>query len=391
MTIAILEPFSGIAGDMMLGALVHVGLEPEWLRALPGRLGLEGVQVRIADVQRGMIACKKVDFDIPEQPHGRHLQEVRAMVATTAVPPHVRELADQAFTALAKEEGEIHGVSPDEVHLHEVGAVDAILDVVGSIWGLSELAVSRVCCGTISLGDGFVKAAHGVLPVPAPATLRLLEGQSVRPGPEGTGELVTPTGAALVKVLSAGRPPQRYIPRRSGYGAGTKDLVGRPNALRIVLADDATALDGATERLVQLATDLDDMTPEHVAASADVLRAAGALDVVVTPTMMKKGRGGQRLEVLCAEADAPRLEDVLFLHTTTLGVRWSTVERHALPRRSCVVQVLDHSVRVKIASLPNGAMRAKPEFDDVRAVSDATGRSVGDVASLALAAAERHR
>ena len=133
------------------------------------------------------------------------------------------------------------------------------------------------------------------------------------------------------------------------------------------------------------------MTPEHVAASADVLRAAGALDVVVTPTMMKKGRGGQRLEVLCAEADAPRLEDVLFLHTTTLGVRWSTVERHALPRRSCVVQVLDHSVRVKIASLPNGAMRAKPEFDDVRAVSDATGRSVGDVASLALAAAERHR
>ncbi|MCC6927371.1 MAG: nickel pincer cofactor biosynthesis protein LarC [Gemmatimonadaceae bacterium] len=391
MTIAILEPFSGIAGDMMLGALVHVGLEPDWLRALPGRLGLEGVQVRIADVQRGMIGCKKVDFDVPAQPHGRHLEEIRAMIAAADVPPHVRELANQAFTALAVEEGEIHGVSPNEVHLHEVGAVDAILDVVGSIWGLSELNVSRVCCGTISLGDGFVKAAHGVLPVPAPATLRLLEGQAVRPGPEGTGELVTPTGAALVKVLSQGRAPLRYIPRRSGYGAGTKDLIGRPNALRVVLADDATALDGATERLVQLATDLDDMTPEHVAAAADVVRAAGALDVVTLSTMMKKGRGGQRLEVLCAEADAPRLEELLFVHTTTLGVRWSAVERHALPRRSTVVDVLGHPVRVKVATMPNGSVRTKPEFDDVRAVSDVTGRSVGDVASLALAATERHR
>lgn len=391
MTIAILEPFSGIAGDMMLGALVHVGLDPDWLRALPGRLGLEGVHVRIADVQRGMIACKKVDFDIPEQPHGRHLEDVRAMIATAAVPPRVRDLADQAFTAIAAEEGKIHGVSPDEVHLHEVGAVDAILDVAGSIWGLSELGVSRVCCGTISLGDGFVKAAHGVLPVPAPATLRLLEGQVVRPGPEGTGELVTPTGAALVKVLSAGRPPLRYIPRRSGYGAGTKDLIGRPNALRMTLADDATALDGATERLVQLATDLDDMSPEHVAAAADVLRADGALDVVVTATMMKKGRGGQRLEVLCTEADAPRLEALLFVHTTTLGVRWTVLERHVLSRQSTVVEVLGHPVRVKVATMPNGAVRAKPEFDDVRAVSDATGRSVGDVASLALAAAERHR
>ncbi|HEX4932600.1 MAG TPA: nickel pincer cofactor biosynthesis protein LarC [Gemmatimonadaceae bacterium] len=391
MTIAILEPFSGIAGDMMLGALVHVGLDPEWLRALPGRLGLEGVGVRIADVERGMIACKKVDFDIPEQPHGRHLDEVRALVAASSVPPRVRELADAAFTAIAEEEGEIHGVAPDEVHLHEVGAVDAILDVVGSIWGLSELGVSRVCCGTISLGDGFVKASHGVLPVPAPATLRLLEGHTVRPGPEGAGELVTPTGAALVKVLSSGRPPLRYIPRRSGYGAGTKHLLGRPNALRITLADDATAGDALTERLVQLAADIDDMSPEHLAASADALRAAGALDVVVTATMMKKGRMGQRVEVLSAETDAPRLEEALFLHTTTLGVRRSVVERRALPRAEVVVEVLGHAVRVKVATLPNGSRRAKPEFDDVRAVADATGRATGDVASLALAAAERHR
>lgn len=390
MTIAILEPFSGIAGDMMLGALVDVGLEPDWLRALPERLGLAGVGVRIADVQRGMIACKKVDFDIPEQPHGRHIDEVRALVAAASVPDRVRALADEAFTAIAEEEGEIHGVGASEVHLHEVGAVDAILDVVGSIWGLQQLDIGRVCCGTISLGDGFVKAAHGVLPVPAPATLRLLEGHTVRPGPEGAGELVTPTGAALVKVLSSGRPPARFIPRRSGYGAGTKDLLGRPNALRITLADDASASDTTTERLVQLATDLDDMSPEHLAASAELLRAAGALDVVVTATLMKKGRAGQRLEVLCTEADAPRLEEQLFLHTSTLGVRRTVIERTVLPRASTVVDVLGHAVRVKVATLPNGSRRAKPEYDDVRAVSDATGRALGDVASLALAAAERH-
>lgn len=390
-TIAILEPFSGIAGDMMLGALVHVGLDPAWLRALPDRLGLDGVGVRIADVQRGMIACKKVDFDIPEQPHGRHIGEVRALLAAAPVPPNVRALADQAFTALASEEGRIHGVAMDDVHLHEVGAVDAILDVIGAIWGLSELGVSRVCCGTISLGDGFVKAAHGVLPVPAPATLRLLEGHTVRPGPDGAGELVTPTGAVLVKVLASGRPPVRYIPRCSGYGAGTKDLLGRVNALRVTLADDATLADGRTERLVLLATDIDDMSPEHVAACADMLREGGALDVVVTGTLMKKGRAGQRLEVLAGEGDAPRLEDLLFLHTSTLGVRRSMVERRVLPRATRVVEVLGHTVRIKVATLPNGTQRSKPEFDDVRAVADATGRALGDVSSLALAAAERDR
>ena len=390
-TIAILEPFSGIAGDMMLGALVHVGLDPAWLRALPDRLGLDGVGVRIADVQRGMIACKKVDFDIPEQPHGRHIGEVRALLAAAPVPPSVRALADEAFTALASEEGRIHGVAMDEVHLHEVGAVDAILDVIGAIWGLSELGVSRVCCGTISLGDGFVKAAHGVLPVPAPATLRLLEGHTVRPGPDGAGELVTPTGAVLVKVLASGRPPVRYIPRCSGYGAGTKDLLGRVNALRVTLADDATLADGRTERLVLLATDIDDMSPEHLAACADMLREGGALDVVVTGTLMKKGRAGQRLEVLAGEGDAPRLEDLLFLHTSTLGVRRSMVERRVLPRATRVVEVLGHTVRIKVATLPNGTQRSKPEFDDVRAVADATGRALGDVSSLALTAAERDR
>lgn len=380
---------------MTLGALVDVGLDPAWLVALPRTLGLDGVAVRISDVRRGEIACRKVDFDIPEQPHGRHLEEITALVESAAIPPAVRERSIATFEAIAAVEGGLHGVDPSQVHLHEVGAVDAILDVVGAIGGLSELGVSRVFCGAISLGDGFVRAAHGVLPVPAPATLRLLEGQVVRPGPEGSGELVTPTGAALVRILSEGAPPVRYVPLRSGYGAGTKDLRGRANALRVVLAElapDVRAAGddvGTVESLVMLSTDIDDMSPELVAGAADRLRTAGALDVVLLAAQMKKGRGGTRLEALVRAADAPRLEAMLFEQTTTLGLRRVAVERRALPRSARTVQVLGHEVRVKVAELPNGTRRSKPEFDDVSSVSLATGRAMGEVAALAIAAAER--
>lgn len=233
-----------------------------------------------------------------------------------------------------------------------------------------------------------MRSAHGVLPVPAPATLRLLEGQRVRPGPEGTGELVTPTGAALVRVLSSGPPPSQFVPRRSGYGAGSKDLLGRANALRVTLADDDVA-DLAMERLWLLAADLDDMTPEHVAWSADQLRDAGALDVVQTATLMKKGRGGTRLEVLVREGEEARFEALLFTHTTTLGVRRSPVERRALARHSREVEVLGHMVRVKVAATPNGTSRGKPEYEDLRAVAAATGRTLAYVADLARTAAER--
>jgi len=386
-TIAILDPFSGISGDMTLGALVGVGLEPGWLRALPTRLGLEGIGVRVDSAMRGGVACTKVDFDIPPQPHGRHLKQIRELVNRAEAPASVREKADLAFTAIAEVEAEVHGTTIDRVHLHEVGAVDAILDVMGSIWGLSELGVSRVYCGVITMGDGSVNTEHGVLPVPAPATLRLLEGQAVRPGPEGSGELVTPTGAALVRVLSEG-PPPAHIPVRSGYGAGTKDFSNRPNALRIVLADAMESTIDA-ETLVWLATDLDDMSAEHVANASERLRELGALDVTATAVQMKKGRMGVRLEVLARPALARRLEDELFATTTTLGVRRTSVERRALRREQRTVEVLGHAVRVKVATLPGGGQRGKPEYEDVQVVSRATGRSLGDVTSLALAAAER--
>jgi uncharacterized protein (TIGR00299 family) protein len=381
MRIALLDPFSGIAGDMTLGALVAVGLDPDWLRALPATLGLDGVGVRIQDVLRGEIACVKVDFDIPPQPHGRDIREVRRLVAAAPIPDDVKARADRVFVAIAAAEAEIHGMEPETVHLHEVGAVDAILDVVGSVWGLALLGVERVHCGPISVGDGFVRAAHGMLPVPAPATLKLLEGHLVRPGPEGAGELVTPTGAGLVQVLSEGPPPS-YRPLRSGFGAGTKDFAGRANALRIVLGDAVASVDGV-EALVLLAADVDDLAGEYVAAAAEALREAGALDVVLLPTSMKKGRPGTRVEVLASPARADALEALLFAHTTTLGVRRTELVRRVLPRDEQTVEVLGHTIRVKVARLPDGSMRAKPEFDDVRAAALATGRAPRDIFDLA--------
>ena len=391
--IAILDPFSGIAGDMTLGALVAVGLDPEWLRALPATLGLDGVGVRIAPVQRAGIGCAKVDFDIPPQPHGRHLSQIRTLLgAARSVPPGVREAADRVFTLIAEQEAEIHGTTAERVHLHEVGAVDAILDVVGSVWGLQLLGVSRIFCGPIQTGDGFVRAAHGVLPVPAPATLRILEGLPIRPGPDGAGELVTPTGAALVRVLSSGSPPREYVPRRSGFGAGTKEFADRANALRLVLAElphssGTTPSGDDRELVVLLAADVDDMSGEYLASAAEALRGAGALDVVLVPTLMKKGRPGTRIEVLARPKDADELETRMFQHTSTIGVRRSHATRRALPRAVHEIEVDGRRVRVKVARGPDGGTRVKPEFEDLAAASAATGRPVVELAEMAMRAA----
>ena len=386
MTIAILDPFSGISGDMTLGALIDVGLDPAWLQGLPGRMGLDGVSVRIETVKRGDIACRKVDFDIPPQPHGRHVREIRRLVAESGAPEHVRTRADEAFMAIATAEGEIHGTDPEKVHLHEVGAVDAILDVVGSIWGLDLLGVSQVYCGSIALGDGTVRAAHGVLPVPAPATLKLLEGHPVRPGPDGAGELVTPTGAALVRVLSAGPPPAEYIPRRSGFGAGTKDFKGRANALRVILADQMPGGADGVDRLIVLATDIDDMPGEALSGLAETLRERGALDVVLLATTMKKGRPGTRVEALVKPEDAAGIETLLLTESSSIGVRRLPVERRSLARRMGSVSVLGRTIRVKIVTLPDGSTRFKPEFDDVVSAARECGQTVREIHELAARA-----
>ena len=390
MKIAVLDPASGIAGDMFIGALVDNGLDKAWLERLPLTLGLDGIGVRIAEVQRSGVRCVKVDFDIPEQPHGRAVSEIHRLIDAVRIPEKVARSAHAAFEAIAAIEGAIHGVAPDELHLHEVGAVDAILDVVGSIWGVEMLGVERIYNTKVALGDGTVKTAHGLLPVPAPATIRLLEGFNVRHGPPGSGELTTPTGAALLRVLSDGAPPQEYTPRRSGYGAGTRDIPGQLNALRIILGEAAAEHHDHhhhhhehvhTEHLHVLSADIDDMSPEELAGAADVLRAEGALDVVLLHTTMKKGRLGTRVEALVQTSDLARLEKQIFLQFTTLGVKTFDVVRNALERESRLVRFDGRDIRVKVATLPDGTRRAKPEFDDLKRVAEETSRPLSEIRS----------
>ena len=400
MKIAVLDPASGIAGDMFIGALIDNGLDKAWLERLPSALGLDRVGVRIADVERSGVRCVKVDFDIPEQPHGRAVSEIHRLIDAIEIPEKVARSAHAAFEAIATIEGAIHGVPPDQLHLHEVGAVDAILDVVGSIWGVELLGIERIYNTKVALGDGTVRTAHGVLPVPAPATIRLLEGFNVRHGPPGSGELTTPTGAALLRVLSKGAPPQEYTPRRSGYGAGTRDIPGQLNALRIIIGE--STLDQHdhhhhhhervhTEHLHVLSADIDDMSPEELAGAADVLRAEGALDVVLLHTTMKKGRLGTRVEALVQTSDLARLEEKIFLQFSTLGVKTFDVVRNALVRESRLVRFDGRDIRVKVATLPDGTQRAKPEFDDLRRVAEETARPLSEIRSEVMNAISENR
>lgn len=386
--IAILDPMSGIAGDMCLGALLDCGLPEQFIRELPQTLGIPDIGVSIQPVLRGQIASKKVDFTIPPQPHGRHLKHLKAMVEATPAPDSVKEKAIRAFTLITECEAAIHGTTVERVHLHEVGSVDAVLDIVGTIWGLEQLGVEHVYCGTIPLGDGFVDTQHGRMAVPTAATLRLLEGLPVRPGPDGSGELTTPTGAALVRVLSEGPPPAEFVVRRSGFGAGTKDFKDRANALRIWIADaDASAASAAgtgRERVLVLAADVDDATGEELAVVAERLREAGALDVVLLQTLTKKGRPGVRIEVLATPESADALEALLLNESPTIGVRRTEAQRRVLLRERVTVMVDGQQVALKVVTRPSGERTAKPEADDVARAAAALGRPWREVAAAAL-------
>ena len=374
MRIAILDPAGGISGDMTLGALLSLGLPASWLEELPVRLGLSAVRVTVRDARRAGVTCKQVEFAIPPQPHGRHVGELVGLVERAPLSDWVKERAVRAFRLLGEAEGRVHGVAPDKVHLHEVGAVDAVLDIVGAIEGFERLGAPVVHHFPIAVGKGWVEATHGRLPVPAPATAILLEGLEIASGGPVEGEATTPTGAALLRVLSTGAPPDRWRMVGSGWGAGQRDPKHYPNALRILLAEAASE----AGRVVLLATDVDDMSPEYVEPLRQALVQAGALDVQTWPVQMKKGRQGFRVEVMAPEALAEAVTAELFRHSTTAGVRRWIAERATLPRHQLTVRLDGVAVRVKV--LDGGSVRVKPEYDDVLAAAQALGRPPLEVA-----------
>ena len=380
MRIAILDPAAGISGDMTLGALLSLGAPASWLEDLPRRLGLDGVTVRTRGVSRCGVSCTQVEFTIPPQPHGRHVGELVELVERAPVSDWVKQRAARAFRLIGEAEGRVHDVPPENVHLHEVGAVDAVLDVVGAIEGFEQLGVEAVYNWPVAVGQGWVEAEHGKLPVPAPATAILLEGLEVASGGPVESEATTPTGAALVRVLSDGPPPVRWRMVRSGWGAGQRDPKRYPNALRILIAERVTE----AGRVALLATDVDDMSPEYVEPLRQALTAAGALDVQTWPVQMKKGRSGFRVEVVAPEELAEQVTAALFRHSTTAGVRRWVAERATLPRRLLTVQLSPEvSVRVKVLEHPDtGSVRVKPEYDDVLAAARALGRPPLEIARV---------
>jgi len=374
MRIAILDPAAGISGDMTLGALLSLGVPVSWLEELPKRLGLDGVAVTVRDVRRSGIMCKQIEFAIPDQPHGRHVGALVRLVEQAPVSNWVKERAVRAFRLVGEAEGRVHAVAPERVHLHEVGAVDAVLDIVGGIEGFEKLGVEVVYHFPVAVGQGWVETAHGQLPVPAPATAILLEGVEIAAGGPVIGEATTPTGAALLRVLSSGAPPERWRMVGSGWGAGQRDPKAYPNALRILVAESASE----AGRVVLLATDVDDMSPEYVEPLRQAVVAAGALDVQTWPVQMKKGRQGFRVEVMVPESLAEAVTAELFRHSTTAGVRRWVAERATLPRHQLTVRLDGVAVRVKV--LDGGSVRVKPEYDDVLAAAQALGRPPLEVA-----------
>jgi uncharacterized protein (TIGR00299 family) protein len=365
----IFDPFSGVSGDMTLGALLDLGLPVEWLRSFVNGLRVAEIGVESERVMRCGIACTRLVLTLPHEHAHRHLRDVVEIIDGAGVAPTVRDRAVAAFTALAEAEAEVHGTTPERVHVHEVGALDAIVDILGVMAACEEMGYSAFYTRPLALGRGWAEMAHGRFPVPPPAVLKLVQGLPVSDVPL-EGECTTPTGAAIVRTLTGGRQaPPTFVPLASGFGAGTRDPDDRPNCLRLVVVDDVPR----SAELLVMQTDVDDLSPEYVPPLVAEVLSAGALDCTITPTLMKKGRPGMRVEALCGVSDAEEVRDALFRASTSIGVRWWAVEREALDRREERVEWRGHPVRVKRSALPGGGERAKPEFEDVFEAAAALG------------------
>lgn len=366
----IFDPFAGISGDMILGALVDAGVRAEWLAGFVDSLGLGEIRVRVDRVDRSGISCARVRFELPEEHEHRHLEDVLAVVDGSGAPAEARRRAESAFRRLAEAEAAVHGIDVDRVHFHEVGALDAILDVLCAMASVDELGIERCYTRPVAVGTGAVEIEHGRFPVPAPATVKLLEGLPVR-ATGYTSECTTPTGAAILATLVEDRGvPDPVIARASGYGAGARDPEGRPNCLRVIRCD---VPDDAADRLYVVQADLDDLPPEYAVPAQDAVFQAGALDVVTSPVAMKKGRPGLRFEALVREAALEPVLNALFRTTSTIGARYWPVVRPALPREDDVLEWRGQRIRRKRVVLPDGRSRTKPEYDDVVRAATALG------------------
>jgi uncharacterized protein (TIGR00299 family) protein len=382
----VLEPIGGIAGDMFLAAALDLGVDRRALEAALRTLGVPGWSLRVSRKTECGIAGTHVEVVVEgEQPAARGLAEILALVDRSGLPPRARAAARALFERIGRAEAKVHGVPLEEVHFHEVGAVDSIVDVCGAAAALDLLGWPAVVSAPPELGRGLGRSAHGPMPIPPPAVLELLAGKAVRPGGP-PGEAVTPTGAAILAGLAEIGPLPTIVPARVGYGIGTRSWPDRPNVLRATLGEPAEA--GA---LWLLETNLDDATGQIVARALEASLEAGALDAWAAPITMKKGRPAVLVSALVDEARRAAVTRVLFAETPTLGVRRRRVERDVLARELRAIETAHGTVRVKVAILDGIEIGAQPEHDDCLALAREKGVALREVIAAAVAAYRRDR
>ncbi len=375
MKIAYFDCFSGISGDMALGALVDAGCALERMEAELRRLELSGWQIRAEKVKRGALAATKVVVETGEHHHHRSLSTILGMIDRAGLAPRAADRARQIFQRLGEAEARVHNVPVEKIHFHEVGAVDSIVDIVGACVGFETLGLEAFACSALNTGSGSVQTQHGLLPVPAPATADLLRGAPAY----STGiqrELVTPTGAAIVSTLATQfgpMPPMKVA--AVGYGAGAAELREQPNVLRLFIGEAAEGevAAGREETVAVIEANVDDMNPQIYGYFVERALAAGALDVYATPVQMKKNRPGQLLTVLCDPAAADGLMNLIFRETTTIGVRTYRAQRRCLERESVPVETPLGVVRMKVARLNGHILNAVPEYDDCQRIAAESG------------------
>ena len=391
-----LDLFSGIGGDMFIGALLDVGLDFSQLAAGLQKLNLEGYRLQVSRGKRAQIegAIFEVHLAHPAgghaHGHGRNYADIRQLLLQSGLSTWARDKAVAVFSRIAAAEGKIHGVPAEQVHFHEVGAVDSIVDIAGACLGLELLGKPRVLAGQPIDGTGWIECAHGRFPVPAPATLEILAARGVALTQcEEPGELITPTGAALLaEFVEEFGPMKNFVPARIGFGLGSRDSATRPNVLRAILGETGAALehDWETDTIAVLETNLDDVTPEILGHFMESALAAGALDVTYSPLQMKKNRPGFLLTVLCPAAQADLFSELILRQTSAFGVRRCLAERRKLRREFQMVETPFGSVSMKIGKLDGKVLQAAPEFESCRKLAGKEKLSLKQVYEAAMTA-----
>jgi len=388
MKIIYFDCFSGISGDMVLGAFIDAGLDYEIIASLPGKLNIPQVKIEINKVVKNGLTATKVDVNCPHEHVHRHLKDITIIINNSSISENAKELARQIFRKLAESEARVHNTDINDVHFHEVGALDAIVDIVGAAVAYDALGIKKAFVSAINVGGGMVEIAHGTYPVPAPATAYLLENFVIHHS-SVKKELVTPTGAAILKVLVG--MDREFNPsfniKNIGYGAGTADLEKTPNVLRIMIGEIEDSYNSDNKLIIEC--NIDNMDPQIFPYLIEQVMNAGAVDAYVTPVIMKKGRPGHLFTAVCSTLEENKVTDIIFKESTTIGVRKIRTERSKLKRKIFKMDTSLGNIQVKEMLLPNGDVRRTPEFEDCKKIAEQSELSLKEIQETLMAEINR--